>query len=144
MNTTTSIKEAGERITRTRSGSTSGNIGTGSGSSSELDRLRGENMKRSLTDVLKHGAENAIPSLELCEMLGVDLRTLNHLVQQARRDHIPVCSSMSGKTGLFLGDAEEVRRTCRQLEHRALTSLRTRRDLRACLLPDDNQISFLD
>lgn len=101
-------------------------------------------MKYTLAEVLKHGAENAIPSSELCVMLGVDLRTLNKLVQDARRQHIPVCSSMSGsKTGLFLGDAEEIERTCRQLEHRALTSLRTRKNLRMCLLPQDQQISFI-
>lgn len=84
-----------------------------------------------ISDFLLTGEKNAQTSRELCDLLHVDLRSLQASVERERRDGSPICAtSSSKKSGYYLaGNKQEMRNYCRFLKTRKDSIQRT---LTAC------------
>lgn len=95
--------------------------------------------KSGISAYLHHGEKNAIPSRELCKLLGLSAREVSAAVERERRAGQPICASCGIPAGYYLAQTqEEMRRYCAGLNRRAGEIQKTRR---ACLktldsLPD--------
>lgn len=102
-------------------------------------------MKKSISDNLSTGEENARSGKELCKALNLNARDLTQAVADERRAGKPICASSNNKRpGYFLAATkEEMQRYCRSLNHRAGEIHKTRR---ACIkamekLPESEAIT---
>lgn len=79
--------------------------------------------------VLPVGEENAIRGRDIANMLGVDIRIVSHLAEEARRSGAMVCATSRGiAAGYYLAaDADEAEAYCSRLGRRAAEMQKTRR-----------------
>lgn len=97
-------------------------------SSSKFDDITSGGCGQRLLLVLPRGAANAIPGRDLVKLLGLDdLRQLTALIEQLRRDGVPVCASCSDPRGYYIAETpEELERYLRSLDRR-LSNIRATR-----------------
>ena len=83
---------------------------------------------RQVSDILPHGAANAVDGQTLAAALGFKSgRELSKRIERERRDGQPICAAVSGEhKGYFIGDAEELRLYLRSLDRRLREVRRTR------------------
>jgi len=82
-------------------------------------------------ELLETGAENAITGKYLCELLEIPARELTAAIERERRDGHPICANSGKNPGYFLAaTADEMKRYCNSLLHRAGEIHKTRR---ACM-----------
>lgn len=83
---------------------------------------------RQVSDVLPHGAANAVDGQTLAAALGFkSVRELSKRIECERRAGQPICAAVSGEhKGYFVGDAEELRLYLRSLDRRLREVRRTR------------------
>lgn len=83
---------------------------------------------RQVSDILPHGAANAIDGQALAAVLGFkSVRELSKRIERERRAGQPICAAVSGEhRGYFLGDTDELRLYLRSLDRRLREVRRTR------------------
>lgn len=83
---------------------------------------------RQVSDVLPHGAENAVDGQTLAAALGFkSVRELSKRIERERRAGQPICAAVSGEhRGYFMGDTDELRLYLRSLDRRLREVRRTR------------------
>ena len=81
-----------------------------------------------ISEILSEGAENALTSREICEILHLSARELTAAVERERRAGIPICASTGKNPGYFLAThKEEMNAYCNSLRHRAIEIFKTRK-----------------
>lgn len=83
---------------------------------------------RQVSDILPHGAANAVDGQTLAAALGFkSVRELSKRIERERRAGQPICAAVSGEhKGYFVGDAEELRLYLHSLDRRLREVRRTR------------------
>lgn len=79
-----------------------------------------------ISDYLSHGQQSAVPLRHLQALTNFDGRTIRRMIEQERRDGIPILSD--NKSGYYLAaDPAEAQQFTRSMRHRAGEILRTTR-----------------
>lgn len=84
---------------------------------------------RQVSDILPHGAANAIEGAALAAVLGFkDRRALSKQIERERRSGHPICAAVAGKSrGYYLAnDPDELQRYIKALDRRIREVRRTR------------------
>lgn len=94
-------------------------------------------------EVLLVGQENAVTAAEICDFFGITRQKLSQIVRQERRCGWPICAISTGNYGYYLAaDADEMKRFCDRLAHRAAEISATRDDclkMIDCLPPGESE-----
>lgn len=77
--------------------------------------------------MLPIGEENAIPGRTLAKLFNTNLRTITKMIEQERRNGVPICASCTGKNkGYFKAETPaDLQMYCRSMQSRANELLQT-------------------
>ena len=96
-----------------------------------MRRQRIENPVAWLSNHLDYGKDKAVPRKTLCELSGLDDRSMRLMVHNARRAGLCVANDQSGKGYFLPANKEEVAEQLAQQDHRAKSILAYQKHLKA-------------
>ncbi len=99
-------------------------LGSAAAPTKNSTRPSGKRQAFLVSDFLQTGEGNALTARHLKDILHCDSRTLRRLIEQERRQGIPILSNT--QSGYYLaGSKDEIKKFIRSMRHRALEILRT-------------------